>query len=91
MQVKRQGQPVSVEGLRSFMALLGEDDVGIFVSVGGFTKDAAEEARTQEKRKVTLVDLEALFDLWVEHYTRLSDEARRRLPLRPIHFLAPEP
>ena len=91
VQVKRQGQAVSADGLRSFMALLGDDDVGIFVSIGGFTKDAAEEARTQEKRKVTLVDLEALFDLWVEHYGRLSDDARRRLPLRPIHFLAPEP
>jgi restriction system protein len=73
------------------MALLGDDDVGIFVSVGGFTKDAADEARTQEKRKVTLIDLEELFDLWVRYYARLGDDARRRLPLRPIHFLAPEP
>jgi restriction system protein len=72
------------------MALLGEDDVGIFVSTGGFTKDAADEARTQEKRKVTLIDLEGLVDLWVEHYARLNDDARRRLPLRPIYFLAPE-
>jgi len=90
VQVKRQAQSVSVDGLRSFMALLGEDDVGIFVSIGGFTKDAADEARVQEKRKVTLIDLETLFDLWVEHYAKLSDDARRRLPLRPIHFLAPE-
>jgi restriction system protein len=90
VQVKRQAQAVNVDGLRSFMALLGEDDVGLFVSIGGFTKDAAEEARTQEKRKVTLIDLERLFDLWVEHYSRLSDKARRRLPLLPIYFLAPE-
>jgi restriction system protein len=67
-QVKRQGTAVSVDGLRSFMALLGEDDVGLFVATGGFTKDAADEARTQEKRKVTLIDLERLVDLWVEHY-----------------------
>lgn len=91
VQVKRQAQSVTVDGLRSFMALLGEDDVGLFVATGGFTKDAEEEARTQEKRKVTLVDLERLFDLWVEHYDRLDDAARRRLPLRPIHFLAPAP
>lgn len=91
VQVKRQGQAVSVDGLRSFMALLGEDDVGIFMSMGGFTKDAAEEARTQEKRKVTLLDLESLMDLWIEHYSKLSDDARRRLPLKPIYFLAPEP
>jgi len=57
---------VNVDGLRSFMALLGDDDVGLSVTTAGFTKDAEEEARTQEKRKVTLVNLEKLFDQWVE-------------------------
>jgi restriction system protein len=90
VQVKRLGSNVDVNGLRSFMAQLGDDDVGIFVTTAGFTKDAQEEARTQEKRKVTLVDLERLFDLWVEHYGALDEAARRRLPLKPIHFLAPE-
>jgi restriction system protein len=89
VQVKRVAQKVSVDGLRSFMATLGDDDAGIFVSTGGFTKDAEEEARTQEKRKVTLLDLETLFDLWVEYYARLNDDARRRLPLRGIQFLDP--
>ncbi|WUR15321.1 restriction endonuclease [[Empedobacter] haloabium] len=89
VQVKRQQQAVSVEGLRSFMAVLGDNDVGLFVCTGGFTKDAEYEARTQEKRRITLIGLEKLFDLWVEHYDRLSDQARRRLPLRPIRFLAP--
>jgi restriction system protein len=91
VQVKRVGQNVTVEGLRSFMALLGDDDVGLFVTTSGFTKDATDEARTQEKRKVTLVNLERLFDLWVQHYHKLDDDARRRLPLRPIYFLSPEP
>jgi restriction system protein len=91
VQVKRVGQKITVDGLRSFLALLGEDDVGLFVSVAGFTKDAEEEARTQEKRKVTLIDLERLFDLWVEHYIKLDESARRRLPLQPIYFLAPGP
>ena len=89
VQVKRQQQAVSVDGLRSFMALLGDDDVGLFVCTGGFTKDAEAEARTQEKRRVRLIGLETLFDLWDEHYERLTDEARRRLPLRSIRFLAP--
>jgi restriction system protein len=78
-----------VDGLRSFMALLGDDDVGLFVCTGGFTKDAETEARTQEKRRVTLIDLEKLFDLWEQHYEKLTDPARRRLPLRKISFLAP--
>lgn len=90
VQVKRQQQAVSVDGLRSFMALLGDEDVGLFVCTGGFTKDAISEARTQEKRRVTLIGLEKLFDLWDEHYDRLSDTARRRLPLRSIKFLAPD-
>ncbi len=90
VQVKRQQQSVTVDGLRSFMALLGDDDVGIFVSVGGFTKDARDEARTQEKRRVTLIDSKALFQLWTEYYKTLIDEDRRRLPLKPVYFLAPE-
>jgi restriction system protein len=89
VQVKRQEQSVSVDGLRSFMALLGDDDIGLFVCTGGFTKDAESEARTQEKRRVRLIGLEKLFDLWDEHYDKLSDRARRRLPLRSIRFLAP--
>jgi restriction system protein len=89
VQVKRQQQSVSVDGLRSFMALLGDDDVGLFVCTGGFTRDAETEARTQEKRRVTLIDLKKLFDLWEDHYDKLTDQARRRLPLRSISFLAP--
>lgn len=90
VQVKRQQQSVNVEGLRSFMATLGTDDVGLFVSLGGFTRDAQDEARAQATRKVTLIDLERLYDLWVEQYPTLPDEDRRRLPLQPIYFLAPE-
>lgn len=63
VKVKRQQQAVSVDGLRSFMAVLGDDDVGLFVSTGGFTKDAELEARTQEKRRITLISLDKLFDL----------------------------
>jgi restriction system protein len=89
VQVRRIGQNVSVDELRSFMAILGDDDVGLFVTTSGFTKDAQDLARTQEKRKVTLVDLERFFDLWVEHYGSLGNEAMRRFPLQPIYFLAP--
>lgn len=90
VQVKRQDQKIDVSGLRSFMALLGDGDVGIFVSVGGFTKDAEFEARNQEKRKITLLNNEKLFDLWVKYHDKLNDEDRRRLPLKSVQFLALE-
>lgn len=91
VQVKRRVESsVNVEGLRAFMSVLGPDDVGLYVSAGGFTRDAMDEARMQERRKITLIDLEKFFDLWVEHSDKLSEDARRRFPLKPIYFLAPE-
>ena len=89
VQVKRRGDKINVDGLRAFMALLGEQDVGIFVSTGGFTSDAQAEARTKETRKLTLIDLEKLVELWIEHYAKVAETEKRLLPLKPIHYLAP--
>lgn len=89
VQVKRRAEKIGVDGLRSFMAVLGDEDVGIFVSTGGFTSDAEEEARAQEKRKITLIGLEDLFDLWVQHYDKIAEADKQLLPLKPIYFLAP--
>lgn len=89
VQVKRQKDSVRVDGLRAFMAVLGPDDVGIFVCTGGFTKDAQDEARNQPSRRITLINMDLLFELWVEHYAKLGDSARQRMPLRPVWFLAP--
>jgi restriction system protein len=90
VQVKRQPETkISVDGLRSFMAVLGDQDVGIFISAGGFTSEAEREARSQEKRRLTLVDLNRLVELWTEHFAQLDEADRQRLPLKPIYFLAP--
>jgi restriction system protein len=88
VQVKRQASTVDAPGLRSFLAVLGDQDVGIFVCTGGFTANAESEARTQEKRKITLLDMEKLFDLWVQHYNKLDEAAKRLLPLKPVYYLA---
>ena len=89
VQVKRRSDKIAVDGLRSFMAVLGDQDVGLFVSAGGFTREAENEARTQEKRKITLLGLEQLFDLWLEHYAKVEEADRQLLPLKPVYFLAP--
>src|SRR5262249_39239474 len=60
VQVRRVGQNINVDGLRSFLSLLGDDDVGLFVTTAGFTKDAEDLARAQERRKITLIDIEKL-------------------------------
>lgn len=89
VQVKRRTDKISVDGLRSFMSVLSDQDVGLFVSAGGFTREAESEARTQEKRKITLLGLEQLFDLWLEHYVKVEEADRQLLPLKPVYFLAP--
>jgi restriction system protein len=65
VQVKRQTTAVDEDGLRSFLALVNEDDAGLFVSIGGFTRSAQEAARKQERRKITLIDLNRLVELWI--------------------------
>ena len=89
IQVKRVSSKITSDGLKSFIALVNEDDVGLYVSTGGFTKDAQDFARNQERRKITLIDLEKFFDLWVEYFSKLDPEAQKRFPLTPIYFLTP--
>jgi len=89
VQVKRRKDNIRVEELRSFIAVVSEDDVGIFVTTGGFTKEAEELARSQERRKITLVDNQKLVELWIEYNDKLEKDKRSLLPLKPIYFLAP--
>lgn len=90
VQVKRQQQSVGLPDLKSFVANIGQLDSGIFVCTGGFTKDAAEYARNHESKRIMLINTDKLVKLWIEFTPKLSDRARKRLPLTPIHFLTPQ-
>jgi restriction system protein len=89
VHVLHSGQPVMFEGLKAFISVLGPDDAGIFFSSGGFTGNVIEEAQAHKPYGITLIDLENFFDLWVEYYDKLTQEARLRFPLKPVYFLAP--
>lgn len=88
-QVKRWQSKVDSDGLKSFLATLSPSDVGIYICLAGFTKDAQDYARNQETRRVTLIDARRFFELWVQNYSKLADQARRRLPIVPVYFPAP--
>lgn len=90
VQVKRYSSPVPVGDISAFMGILGKDEVGIFVSTGGFTKDAETKARVDTQHRVTLIGLQPLIDLWAKHYEKLGEVAKARLRLVPVYFLAPE-
>lgn len=90
VQVKREQSKTDVKGLRAFMSLLNLGDVGVFVTLGGFTRDAEAEARNSETRRITLIDQSDLLDLWVEHYDRIPPDDRLLLPLKAVYYLAIE-
>ena len=89
VHVLHSGQSVMFEGLKAFMSVLGTEDAGIFISSGGFTSNVLEEVQAQKLYRITLIDLENFFDLWVEYYDKLTHEARQRFQLKPIYFLFP--
>ncbi len=90
VQVKQQQKAVTEPDLKSFMANIGQHDSGIFFCTGGFTKDAETYARSQESKRIMLIDSAKLVQLWTDNIPRLSDQAWQRLPLTPIYFLMPE-
>jgi restriction system protein len=86
-QVKRRpGSKTTEEELRSFLSLIDAGDVGVYISLGGFTADAEAAAR-RSLRRITLIDGGGLLDLWVEHYDKLDEEGRQQLPIKPVYFL----
>jgi len=89
-QVKRRpGQKTTEEELRSFMSLIEPHDVGVYISLGGYTSDAESHSR-RTSRRITLLDGEQLLDLWIAHYPQVDNEGKGILPIRPVHFLNAE-
>jgi restriction system protein len=73
--------------VRGFLGGLRGGDRGLYVSTGGFTREARYEA-DRASVPVTLVDLDELADLVVEHYERFDSEGRGLLPLIRVYWPA---
>jgi len=86
VQVKRRQDVISVDEIRSFRDTLKAGDTGLFVSIGGFTKEAIKTARVGEEHLI-LINGKRFFDLWVSHYEKIPEEHRQLLPIRRVAFL----
>ena len=87
VQVKRQEAKIGAPGLRSFIGILESGGNGIFVCTGGFNDGAKKEAIGHHDNKwVKLIDRDEFIQLWISHYTKLTDSARARLALKPVYF-----
>jgi restriction system protein len=87
VQVKRQADKVSRGVLSSFLGVLGDDDIGLFICTGGFSPEAMSTSRSEQTRRLTLIDAEGLMKLWNEYYEKIPQSKRSLLPLRTIHYL----
>ena len=89
VQVKHRQDKASNSEIASLQGNIHPNrEIGLFVSSGGFTREA-ERQMQKGQAHMELIDLDRFIDLWIEHYPKLDDEDRSRLPLRTVSFLAP--
>lgn len=83
----RPGSAMGAQDIRTFLGGRHKDDKGLFVSTGGFTKDARYEAE-RANVPTTLMDLNQLVDAILEHYANVDSETRILLPLSQVYWPA---
>jgi restriction system protein len=87
VQVKHRTGTAGGPDVRQLIGILRGQDRGLFVSTGGFTKDAQQEAVRSDK-PLSLVTWDRFVELLLEHYDRLEPEHQAAVPLRRMWVLA---
>lgn len=85
VQVKQRSQRAGAVDLRNFIATLRGQDRGLFVSTGGFSREALyEAARVPSGVSVTTLNRDEFIKLLTDHYESLEPEARAMIPLKKV-------
>lgn len=85
VEVKHRAQAMGSQEIRSFLGGRHEGDRGLYVSTGGFSKDARYEAE-RARIPLTLMDLDDLVRSIVDHYASMDTDAQRLIPLRRLYW-----
>lgn len=80
----RPGSTMGSQEVRSFLGSLRAGDKGLYVSTGGFTREAKYEAE-RSNIPVTLIDLSDLAQLVTDHYESFDPKGRSLIPLVRIY------
>ncbi len=83
----RRKEAMGAPQIRAFVGGLRVGDNGLYVSTGGFTLEAKYEA-VRASVQITLLDLDDLASLVVEHYDNFDADGRALLPLMRIYWPA---
>lgn len=87
VEVKHRTAAMGSQEIRSFLGGRHDNDKGLYVSTGGFTKEARYEAE-RGRIPVALMDMDDLVRLLLEHYERMDKESQRLVPLRRLYWPA---
>ena len=85
VEVKHREASMGAPAIRAFLGGRKASDKCLYVSTGGFKKDARYEA-DRSTIPITLVALPELRDLLLEHYDGLDEETRALVPLRRVYL-----
>lgn len=85
VEVKHRTGTMGAQEIRSFLGGLRASDKGLYVSTGGFTKDAKYEAE-RANIPLTLVDLGFMVRLIIQHYDNFHADTMALIPLKKIYW-----
>lgn len=83
--MKHRNGSVGAQLIRSFIGALRPGDRGIFVSTGGFSREARYES-DRANIPLTLVDIDTLAEMVVDYYEDFDLEGKALIPLIRIYW-----
>lgn len=87
VEVKHRKGTIGAPDVRSFLGGLRQGDNGLYVSTGGFTREARYEAH-RANHHLSLMDSVDFGKAIMDHYDRMDAEARALLPMKKIYWPA---
>ena len=87
VEVKHRKGQMGSQDIRSFLGGRHKDDRGLYVSTGGFTKDAQYEA-DRASIPLAMWTLDHVVRALIEHYVATDAETKRIVPLKRLYWPA---
>jgi restriction system protein len=87
VEVKHRKGQMGSQDIRSFLGGRHKDDRGLYVSTGGFSKDAQYEA-DRASIPLAMWTLDHVVRALIEHYDATDAETKRIVPLKRLHWPA---
>lgn len=85
VEVKHRQGTIGAPEVRSFLGGLRQNDKGLYVSTGGFTREAKYEAE-RSNTPLSLVDADLLISLIIQYYDHFDSETKALIPLKKIYW-----